>query len=185
MVKGRAREKMLETSALSEMALEVRPAKAVSKRLLFLAASRSFWALVRMAANEVPVGALEPLRVIAPLGLTEYWTTLRPTWKEFWPFNVIDMEIELLELKASVRSARRPPQPEAKALSAMLLCHSTCWSLWEKSDIGSGTERARYWARVVGTASVPTLAMNAIWPESKRDFRPVVLVPATSALKLG
>ena len=48
---------MPESRALSEIALLVSPANAVSNRLPFWAASRSFWALVRIPAAVV---ALEP-----------------------------------------------------------------------------------------------------------------------------
>ena len=40
--------------------------------------------------------------------------------------------------------------PVWKARSARLLCHSTCWSLWENNWGGSGTVRAVYCAFVVG-----------------------------------
>ena len=86
----------------------------------------------------------------APVGLTEYCVTALPTWKEFWPFRLIDIEMLLFVLNAFVRSARRPPHPVVNGLSGMLLCHSTCWSLWEKSWDGSGTDCAVYWALVVG-----------------------------------
>src|SRR5688572_21626341 len=90
----------------------------------------------------------------------------------------------LFALNAFVRSARRPPQPVANGLSGRLLCHSTCWSLCEKSCGGRGTDRALYCALVVGTTSVPTFAMSAILPASKIDLRPLLFVLATSALRL-
>ncbi len=42
-----------------------------------------------------------------------------------------------------------------------------CWSLCENRLGGSGTLRARYSARVVGTIIGPTLAMIAVLPASK------------------
>lgn len=107
-----------------------------------------------------------------------------PTWNEFWPFRLIDIETLLVVFIASTRSATRPPHPVENGLSGTLLCHSTCWSLWENNCGGSGTERALYCAFVVGTTSVPALPIKAIWPESNNAFRPVVLVLATSALRL-
>jgi len=67
--------------------------------------------LVRTLATEVPVGLPDPVRPIAPVVATEYWLTLRPTWKEFCPFRLIDIEIDALVLNAFIKSARRPPQP--------------------------------------------------------------------------
>ena len=107
---------------------------------------------------------------IAPLGLTAYWLTCRPTWKEFWPAKLMDIEIVWLSLNALVRSASRPPQPVVNSLlSGRLLCHWTCWSLWENSALGSGTDLVWNWALVVGTASVPTLARIASLPPAKRS----------------
>jgi hypothetical protein len=42
------------------------------------------------------------------------------------------------------------PAAVTKGLSAMLLCHSTCWSLCEKSCGGRGTEPFKYCAFVIG-----------------------------------
>jgi len=75
------------------------PGECGLEEIVVLSGEEIVWALVRIDWNEVPVGVAEPLTVMAPVGLTEYWTTFLPTWNEFWPFNVIDMEIELLRLR--------------------------------------------------------------------------------------
>ena len=54
----------------------------------------------------------------------------------------------------------RPPQPEV-APSGADDCHTDCWSLWENSLGGSGTELFVYCSLVVGWTSVPTLSITA------------------------
>ena len=128
---GEAARTVLRRSALT-MASPVALAKAVSKRVDWLWAKMSFWALKRMPSRLVALEVL-PERLTAPPVPMAYWLTLAPTWKVFLPARLIDIEIWSLVLKALSRSAVRPPQPVVVGLSGTLCCHWTCWSLCEKS----------------------------------------------------
>ena len=94
-------------------------------------------------------------------------TTHGSTWKLLNPFSVTDIETVPLPLSELVRSAARPPQPVRNGWSGTLLCHCTCWSLCENNCGGSFAVPPEYWAFVVGSTSVPTLASSAAWPELK------------------
>ena len=111
-----------------------------------------------------------PFGLLALAGCTESWEIRLPTWNEFTPLSVIDMETALFVLSELTRSAMRPPQPVLNGWSGMLLCHWACWSLCEKSCGGTLTLWALYWATVVGSTRVPTLARIASFPPSKRFF---------------
>ena len=72
-------------------------------------------------------------------------------------------------------SALRPPQPMPPPFgSAVCICW--IWSLCENRLLGTRTEPSRYCARVIGRASMPTLATTASlpWPHSgAMAFRPL------------
>jgi hypothetical protein len=95
-----------------------------------------------------------------------------PTWNEFSPATLTDIEIFGLVLRALTMSASRPPHPVVKGWSGTLLCHWTCWFACEKSCGGSATVPALYWASVTGWTSVPVLARSASlpWPKSCLDL---------------
>src|SRR5258707_8714338 len=64
-------------------------------------------------------------------------------------------------LAEAMRSAILPPHPMLPTLLALDVCHSFCWSEWEKRFEGSDTVRARYCVRVVGWTNGPTFAWMA------------------------
>ena len=106
------------------------------------------------------------------------------------------IDTSLAELKAIMRSARRPPQPVLSDDCGTEVCHSRRWSLWEKSESGIRTELFLNCATVVGSTSVPTLAMKAALPVLKRFWscgiawwtpkvRPGVLVELSGSRAVG
>src|SRR5688572_21853133 len=92
--------------------------------------------------------------------------TESPTWKEFCP--AMEMFIDTLLLGftlAFITSAARPPQPFWKGRSGRLLCHWSCWSLWENNCGGTGLVLAIYSVRLIGCTNVPTLETKERSPE--------------------
>ena len=83
--------------------------------------------------DQAPLTALSAHRtallltfLLALAGCTESWEIRLPTWNEFTPLSVIDMETALFVLSELTRSAMRPPQPVLNGWSGMLLCHWAC-----------------------------------------------------------
>ncbi len=116
-------------------------------------------------AAEPNSGFLMPFTGTEPVVVTWYCTALWPERYTALPATLMQVNV-LLPLPAANRSPMRPPQPEV-APSGESDCQNDCWSLCENSLGGSGTERAVYWALVVGCTSVPTLSSVAILPASK------------------
>src|SRR6185436_20904771 len=93
-----------ERRSASAMALPLTWPKAAARRFGCAVANAARKALRRgVKSTPRPPGTMLET---PPLPM-EYWETLSPTWKKFVPDSVIDIEIWLLLLAASTRSARR------------------------------------------------------------------------------
>jgi hypothetical protein len=106
------------------------------------------------------------LKAVEPFAPTWYWMTSWPDMNTALPEAEMQVKMVWPFCDAS-RSPMRPPQPSrAPSPTGWFACHTDCWSLCEKSFGGSGTERPRYCASVVGMTSGPTLATTASLPRS-------------------
>src|SRR5258707_13501960 len=101
---------------------------------------------------------------IAPVLETLYSLMTLPVSNVLVPAREMFIETALLLLSEYSRSADRPPQPVLEGWSSIEVCHSTCWSLWEKSCAGVATLWLKYWALVRGARSVPALTRTAAFP---------------------
>ena len=116
-------------------------------------------------ADEPNSGALSPLKATGPDVDTWYCTAVFPERKTALPDTLTQVKVAF-PFPDTKRSPILPPQPDA-APSGADDCQTDCWSLWENSFGGRGTEAFVYCALVVGWINVPTLSITPMCPVEK------------------